>query len=66
MPKDDGSKNYKKDYAKQIKDHIQEIIKTGKDVKISTLAAYLSKKQKNDGKEANLLIKLQQLKTAQS
>ena len=42
---------------------MQEIIKTGKQVKIATRAAYLEKEQKALQKQANIGIKLQQLKT---
>lgn len=47
---EDMAKNFKKDYVKQIQDHIQEIIKTGKYAKVGTMKAYMDKKQKNNGK----------------
>jgi len=58
-----SEQNYRKDFVKQIQDHIKEIIKTGKSVKVSTQAAYLEKEQKFLKKQANVAIKMQQLKT---
>lgn len=58
--------NHGKDFCKQISAQIQELIRTKRESKVGTLSAYLERKLITDGKEANLLIKLQQLKTSQS
>lgn len=55
---DVSAANYRKDFVKQIQNHIKAIIETGKSVKISTRAAYLEREQKLLGKQANLGIKL--------
>ena len=60
------NKTHRKDFCKQISAQIQELIRTKRESKVGTLTAYLERKLITDGKEANLLIKLQQLKTAQS
>ena len=56
---EEDRKNLKKDYVKQIQDHIKEIIKTGKDAKIGTQAAQLEKEMKKLGQRANIGVKLQ-------
>jgi len=57
--RDDASAaNYRKDFVKQIQNHIKAIIKTGKGVKISTQAAYLEREQRLLGQQANIGIKL--------
>lgn len=55
---------YKIDFIKQVKDHIKQIIETGKEVKIPTLSRYLNQEKNYIGKCANMQIKLQQLKTS--
>lgn len=55
--------NYRKDFVKQIQNHIKAIIETGKGVKVSTQAAFLEKEQKHLKKQANIGIKLSQLRT---
>ena len=53
----------KRDFVKQIQDHIKEIISTGKGAKLSTQAAHLEQEQKKQGQRANIGVKLQQLRT---
>jgi hypothetical protein len=50
--------SFKKDYVKQIKEHIKTIIQTGKGSKVGTLSAFIEKERKLAGKEANVGIKL--------
>ena len=52
------SGGYRKDFVKQIQNHIKAIIETGKSVKISTQAAYLEREQKRLSQQANIGIKL--------
>lgn len=54
---------FDRDFIKQVKDHIKEVIRTGKAVKLNTLSNYLEQENKFVGKQANVQIKLQQLKT---
>ena len=56
--------SFDRDFIKQVKDHIKEVIKTGKAVKLNTLSNYLEQENKFTGKQANIQIKLQQLKTS--
>lgn len=55
---------YKIDFIKQVKDHIKQVIETGREVKIPTLSRYLNQEKNYVGKCANMQIKLQQLKTS--
>ena len=53
---------YKKDYIAQVKDHIKEIITTGKSEKSQNtlfLSQYIHQQKEYQGKQANLQIKLQ-------
>lgn len=38
----DAKETYPKDFIKQLKDHIREIIQTGKEVKMATLSRYIN------------------------
>ena len=60
---EEDRRGLKKDYVKQIQDHIKEIIRTGKDAKIGTQAAQLEHEQKKNGQRARIGVKLQQLRT---
>ena len=53
-------KNTRKDFVKQIQDHIRTIIKTGlvRGGKVSTQAAFLEQEQQMLGQQANVGIKL--------
>ena len=42
---DASAANFRKDFVKQIQNHIKAIIETGKGAKVSTQAAYLEKEQ---------------------
>ena len=53
-----SSASNRKDFVKQIQNHIKAIIETGKSVKISTQAAYLEREQKRLSQQANIGIKL--------
>jgi len=44
---------YPKDFIKQLKDHIKEIIATGKEVKIATLSRYIQQEKRFKGTCAN-------------
>lgn len=54
-PKDYG---IHKDFMAQIQEHIREIIKSGKKVKVSSLSKFLAQEQKYKGNLANVQIKL--------
>ena len=55
--------NYKKDFIKQIQTHVEQIIKTGKSVEMNTQSSFIRNQKKKLSKEADIGIKIQQLRT---